>query len=50
MSGKAIDSNLRAINNAQNTENNGKVVYIRNGKLAFANGEDLFDVAVWEDE
>ena len=51
MSGRAIDKNLKAINDAANTNNNGKVVYINNGELAFEDGEKLFDVSVtWEDE
>lgn len=45
MSGKEIDRVLKAINDAANTDNNNKVVYIRRGELAFEDGETLFDVA-----
>jgi len=45
MSGAEIDRNLKAILDAQNQENNGLVIYIRKGELAFEDGEVLFDVA-----
>ena len=44
MSGKEIDRVLKAINDARNTDNNDKVIYIRKGEIAFENGETLFDV------
>ena len=44
MSGKEIDRVLKAINDAANTNNNGKVMYIRRGEIAFEDGEILFDV------
>ena len=44
MSGKEIDRTLKAINDAANTDNNDKVIYIRRGELAFEDGETLFDV------
>jgi len=50
MSGKEIDKSLKAINDAQNSEHNGKVLYIHNGELSFEDGEALFDLAEWEDE
>lgn len=45
MSGKEIDRVLKAINDAENADNNNKVIYIRNGELAFEYGEILFSVA-----
>ena len=48
MSGREIDKNLRAILEAMNTDNNGKVIYIKRGELAFENGELLFDVVAPE--
>ena len=48
VSGKEIDRTLKAIYEAQNTDNNGKVIYIRRGKLAFENPEILFDVTELE--
>ena len=44
MSGKEIDRVLKAINDAENTDNNGKVIYIRRGELAFEDGDALFAV------
>ena len=44
MSGKKIDETMRKILSALNTANNGKVIYIRRGELAFEDGEKLFDV------
>lgn len=44
MSGKEIDRVLKAINDAENENNNDKVIYIRRGELAFEDGETLFDV------
>ena len=44
MSGKEIDRVLKAIHDAENTDNNDKVIYIRHGELAFEDGETLFDV------
>ena len=44
MSGKELDRVLKAINDAANADNNGKVIYIRRGELAFEDGEALFDV------
>ena len=44
MSGKKLDETLKKIANALNTANNGKVIYIKRGELAFEDGEKLFDV------
>lgn len=49
MSGKTIDKTLKAFLNAQNTDNNGKIICIRNGKLAFEDGDDYFTIAEWEE-
>ena len=48
MSGKEIDHTLKAINDAENTDNNGLIIYIRNGKLAFDTYENLFTVTELE--
>ena len=48
MSGREIDKNLRAILAAMNTNNNGKVIYIKRGELAFEDGDLLFNVATPE--
>ena len=44
MSGKKIDEILTKIVNALDADNNGKVIYIKSGELAFEDGEKLFDV------
>ena len=44
MSGKELDRVLKAINDAENTDNNGLIIYIRNGQLAFDTEENLFTV------
>ena len=44
MSGKEIDRVLKAINDAENTDNNGLIIYIRRGELAFDTYENLFTV------
>lgn len=41
---RQIDKDLRAIYEAQDPENNGLILYIRQGKLAFAEEEVLFTV------
>lgn len=48
MSGRIIDIALKAFLDAMNTDNNGKVVYINRGELAFEDGELLFDVTPLE--
>lgn len=43
--GKRIDRDLKMILDAMADENaQGKVIIIRNGKLAFENGEAYFDI------
>ena len=44
MSGKEIDRVLKAINDAENSDNNGLIIYIRNGELAFDTEENLFTI------
>ena len=44
MSGQTIDRILKTINDIQKPENNGKVIYIKQGGTATENGESLFDV------
>lgn len=48
MSGKEIDKVLKSIFDAMNSDNDGKVVYIKRGKLVFEDGEALFDVTILE--
>ena len=50
MTGQEIDRNLKAIHDAENTDNNGLVLYIHNGELAFEDGEKLFDIVTPENE
>jgi hypothetical protein len=44
MSGKEIDRVLKAIHDAENAENNGLILYIRRGEIAFDTEENLFTV------
>ena len=44
MTGKQIDHSLKAIRDAENTKNNGKVPYILHGELAFEDPDVLFNV------
>ena len=44
MSGKEIDRVLKAIHDAENADNNGMIMYIRHGELAFDTAENLFTV------
>lgn len=44
MSGKELDRILRAFLDAENADNNDKILYIRHGELAFATEEELFTV------
>lgn len=46
MSADEIMRVLAQINAAADEANNGKVIYIRDGALAFEDGGTLFDVAV----
>lgn len=45
-----IYKQLSEINIAENASNNGKVVYIRNGKLAFDTYENLFTVTPFSED
>ncbi len=42
--GEQIDADLSRINAAQDAENNGKIIYIRRGELAYDTYENLFTV------
>lgn len=42
--GGRIDHDLKEFHDAENEENNGKVLYIRRGKIDFETGENLFTV------
>lgn len=44
MSGKEIDRVLKALYDAENADNNGLILYIRRGELAFDTEENLFTV------
>ena len=44
MSGKEIDRVLKALRDAENADNNGLILYIRRGELAFDTEENLFTV------
>ena len=44
MSGKEIDRVLKAIHDAENADNNGLILYIRNGEIAFDTEENLFTI------
>lgn len=44
MSGKEIDRVLKALHDAENEDNNGLILYIRRGELAFDTEENLFTV------
>ena len=44
MSGAEIDRTIRAFLDAMNTNNNGKVLYIKNGELDVEDGSSLFGV------
>ena len=44
MSGKEIDRVLKAICDAENVENNGLILYIRGGEIAFDTYENLFTI------
>ena len=50
MSGAELDRVLRAFLDAQNAENNDKLLYIRGGNLAFATEAELFTVTQLEPE
>ena len=44
MSGKEIDRVLKALYDAENAENNGLILYIRHGEIAFDTEENLFTI------
>lgn len=44
MSGKEIDRVLKAIHDAENEDNNGLILYIRRGEIAFDTEENLFTI------
>ena len=44
MSGKEIDRVLKAFHDAENADNNGLILYIRRGEIAFDTEENLFTV------
>ena len=48
MSGPELDRVLAAFADAQDAANNGKVLYIRDGNIAFEDGDALFDVVQLE--
>ena len=48
MSGKEISRVLKAICDAENPDNNGLILYIRRGELAFDTEENLFTVVKLE--
>ena len=48
MSGKEIDRVLKALHDAENADNNGLILYIRRGEIAFDTEENLFTVVELE--
>lgn len=44
MNGKEIDRVLKAICDAENHENDGLLLYIRNGEIAFDTEDNLFTI------
>ncbi len=44
MNGKEIDRVLKAFHDAENTDNNGLILYIRRGEIAFDTEENLFTI------
>ncbi len=42
--GRQLDRDLRAIYQAETTDNDGLILYIRHGELAFDTEENLFTV------
>ncbi len=48
MSGKEIDRVLKALHDAENADNNGLILYIRHGEIAFDTEENLFTVVELE--
>ena len=48
MSGKEIDRVLKAFHDAENSVNNGLILYVRRGEIAFDTEENLFTVVKLE--
>ena len=48
MSGKEIDRVLKAFHDAENSYNNGLILYVRRGEIAFDTEENLFTVVKLE--
>lgn len=48
MSGKEIDRVLKAFHDAENSDNNGLILYVRRGEIAFDTEENLFTVVKLE--
>ena len=44
MSGKEIDRVLKAFHDAENEDNEGLILYIRHGEIAFDTEENLFTI------
>ena len=44
MSGKEIDRVLKALHDAENADNDGLILYIRRGEIAFDTEENLFTI------
>ena len=44
MSGKEIDRVLKAFHDAENPDNEGLILYIRRGEIAFDTYENLFTI------
>lgn len=42
--GERLDKDLKAFHDAENEDNNGKVIYIRRGELDFETGDILFNI------
>jgi hypothetical protein len=44
MSGKEIDRVLKALHDAENEDNEGLILYIRRGEIAFDTEDNLFTI------
>lgn len=44
MNGQEIDRVLKALHDAENEDNNGLILYIRRGEIAFDTEENLFTI------
>lgn len=45
-----ITHELKALNEAENTDNNGKVIYIKDGALAFDTYANLFTITSFDED